>query len=224
MPKAVILLSGGLDSATCLGMAKKAGYDMLALSFDYGSKHGRELNSAKSLAEHYGVIEHIIFPLALDKFGGSALLDSEGGGEVRTDGVLADIPETYVPARNIIFLSIALGMAEAKDADAIYIGANSVDYSGYPDCRPEFLEAFRMMSFIGTKRGTGMRPIIIEAPLLLMSKSQIVKVGTEMGVPYEMTWSCYQGGEKACGKCDACRLRLKGFEEAGFDDPIEYDD
>lgn len=225
MPKAVVLLSGGQDSATCLAIAKKTGYDVIALSFDYGSTHDRELDSARALASYYDASEHIVFPLALDRFGGSALLEGAGpeAGKIRTSGAEPDIPSTYVPARNIIFLSVALALAEAKNADAIYIGANSVDYSGYPDCRPEFLEAFRQMSFIGTKRGTGMRPIIIEAPLLLMSKGQIVKKGIELGVPYELTWSCYKGGERACGKCDACRFRLLGFAEAGSSDPIAYE-
>ncbi len=221
MAKAVVLLSGGLDSATCAAIARKKGYDILALTFDYGSRHAEEITYAKKIAGYFDALEHLIFPLALEKIGGSTLFDKEAN--IRTENPVNDIPDTYVPSRNIVFLSIALAYAEARDADAIFIGANTVDYSGYPDCRPEFLEAFRTMAFIGTKRGTDMRPIIIEAPLVLMSKGDIIKEGMKLGVPYNLTWTCYQGGEQACGKCDACRFRLKGFEEAGLDDPIEYE-
>ena len=217
MGKAVVLLSGGLDSGTCAAMAKKAGYEILALSFDYGSRHSKEIDYAKSIVRHLGVSEHIIMPLALDKFGGSSLVDETmelGDGE--------EIPNTYVPARNTVFLSIALALAEARGADVIYIGANAVDYSGYPDCRSEFIKAFEEAGKLGTKRGVEGNPIKILAPLIDMTKAEIIKAGMELDFPYELTWSCYAGGELACGKCDSCKLRLKGFEEAGLKDPVEY--
>jgi len=217
MGKAVVLLSGGLDSGTCLAMAKAANYEILALSFDYGSRHSKEIDHARKIVEHLGVKEHIIFPLSLDRFGGSSLVDKDmplGDGE--------DIPNTYVPARNIIFLSIALAMAEARGADVVYIGANAVDYSGYPDCRPEFIKAFEEAGRLGTKRGVEGDRIKILAPLIDMTKAEIIKAGMELDFPYELTWSCYAGGGLACGKCDSCKLRLKGFNEAGSKDPVEY--
>ena len=217
MAKAVVLLSGGLDSGTCMAIAKAAGYDILALTFDYGSRHSKEIDHAKRIVEHMGVEEHIIMPLALDRFGGSSLVDREmklGDGE--------DIPNTYVPARNTVFLSIALALAEARGADVIYIGANAVDYSGYPDCRPEFIRAFEEAGRLGTKRGVEGDPIKILTPLIGMTKAEIIKAGMELDLPYELTWSCYAGGKLACGNCDSCKLRIKGFKEAGMDDPIEY--
>ncbi len=217
MGKAVVLLSGGLDSGTCLAIAGSKGYDLLALTFDYGSRHSKEIDHARKIAEHLGVEEHIIMPLALDRFGGSSLVDKDmllGNGE--------EIPNTYVPARNTVFLSIALALAEARGADVIYIGANAVDYSGYPDCRPEFIRAFEETGRLGTKRGVEGNPIKILAPLIDMTKAEIIKAGMELEFPYELTWSCYAGGDVACGKCDSCKLRLKGFYEAGFKDPVEY--
>ncbi|MCK5038564.1 MAG: 7-cyano-7-deazaguanine synthase QueC [Thermoplasmata archaeon] len=218
MGKAVVLLSGGLDSGTCAAMAKAQDHDILALTFDYGSRHSKEIEHAKNIAEHLGITEHIIMPLALGGFGGSSLIDESmelGDGE--------DIPNTYVPARNTVFLSIALALAEAKGADIIYIGANAVDYSGYPDCRPEFIKAFEEAGRLGTKRGVEGNPIKILAPLIDMTKAEIIKAGMELDFPYELTWSCYAGGERACGKCDSCSLRIKGFKEAGFNDPVEYE-
>ena len=217
MGKAVILLSGGLDSGTCAAMAKDGGYEILALSFDYGSRHSKEIDHARKIAEHLGVMEHIIFPLSLNRFGGSSLVDKDmplGDGE--------EIPNTYVPARNTVFLSIALALAEARGADVVYIGANAVDYSGYPDCRPEFIKAFEEAGRLGTKRGVEGNPIKILAPLIDMTKAEIIKAGMKLKFPYELTWSCYAGGELACGKCDSCKLRLKGFYEAGLKDPVEY--
>ncbi len=221
MPRALVLLSGGLDSATCAALARDAGHDIFTLTFDYGSRHSKEVDAANALAQHFGSEKHMVFKLALDKIGGSALLDESE--EIRQNGVADDIPSTYVPARNIIFLSIALAHAERFGCDAIFIGANAIDYSGYPDCRPEFIEAFQKMADVGTKRGAEGRPIQIVAPLVDLSKAEIINKGMVLGVPYNLTWSCYLGGEKkACGKCDACQFRLKGFEEAGYDDPIEY--
>ena len=225
MKKAVVLLSGGLDSSTCMAIAKNDGYEIYALSFDYGQRHDRELESARAIARHFGAKEHLILKMELDRIGGSALTDeSIEVPENRDEEHMAeDIPVTYVPARNTILLSYALAYAEVKDCDAIYIGANALDYSGYPDCRPEYYRAFEEVARLGTKRGVEGRPIEIKYPLIEMSKAEIIRTGMELGVPYELTWSCYKGGEKACGVCDSCRLRLKGFREAGYEDPLEYE-
>ena len=219
MTLSVVLLSGGLDSTTTLAMALREG-DAVALTFDYGQRHSREVERARRIAEHYG-IQQIVFPLYLQGFS-SALI--KRGDEI-PDGVEVrdEIPATYVPARNILFLSIALGVAESIGADSIHIGVNAVDYSGYPDCRPEFIEAFQRMADVGTKTGVEGRAPRIRTPILNMSKGEIVSAGTEMNVPWELTWSCYRGGEKACGRCDTCLHRLKGFREAGIDDPIPYE-
>ncbi len=225
MKKAVVLLSGGLDSSTCMAIAKKDGYELYALSFQYGQRHERELESARAIAKHFGAKEHMILRLELDRIGGSALTDEsiEVPENRDEDKMAEEIPVTYVPARNTILLSYALAYAEVKDADAIYIGANALDYSGYPDCRPEYYTAFEEVARLGTKRGVEGRPIEIKYPLIDMSKADIIRTGMELGVPYELTWSCYKGGEKACGVCDSCKLRLKGFREAGYEDPIEYE-
>lgn len=224
MKKAVVLLSGGLDSSTCMAIAKNEGYELYALSFDYGQRHKRELKSAKKIAEHFDAKEHKILKIDLTQIGGSALTD--GSIEVPENRDLEEIPEeipvTYVPARNTILLSFALAYAELIDADAIYIGANAIDYSGYPDCRPEYYKAFEGVAILGTKRGVEGRPVEIKYPLINMTKADIIRKGMELGVPYELTWSCYKGGEKACGVCDSCRLRIKGFKEAGYRDPLEY--
>ncbi len=225
MGKAVVLLSGGLDSGTCAAMAKDTGHDIIALSFDYGSRHRKEIDHAKKIVKHLGISEHIIFPLSLDRFGGSSLVDKSmklGDGAGMPEDGEGKIPNTYVPARNTVFLSIALALAEARGADVVYIGANAVDYSGYPDCRPEFIRAFEEAGRLGTKRGVEGRPIRILAPLIDMTKARIIKTGMDLGFPYELTWSCYAGEELACGKCDSCKLRLKGFKEAGLEDPVEY--
>jgi 7-cyano-7-deazaguanine synthase len=223
MKKAVILLSGGVDSATTLAIAKEKGYELYALTFDYGQRHRKEIESAKRIAEKLGVKEHKIIDVALDRIGGSALTDESIG--VPRDGEFdrAEIPATYVPARNMIILSFAVAWTEVLGAEAVYIGANAIDYSGYPDCRPEFFDSFRKTATLGTKRGAEGRGFEIEHPLIDLTKSEIIKMGLELNVPFELTWSCYLGGEKACGKCDSCRLRLKGFKGAGVEDPIEYE-
>jgi 7-cyano-7-deazaguanine synthase len=225
MKKAVVLLSGGLDSTVTLAIAKSEGHDVHALSFDYGQRHARELESAKRIAEYYDVKEHRLIELDLSKFGGSALTDEFTPiPEARKlEHVGKDIPTTYVPARNTILLSVALGYAEVVGADSIFIGANALDYSGYPDCRPEYFKAFQKVAELGTKIGTEGKSIQIEHPLIDMTKADIVKKGHELKAPLHLTWSCYKGGEKACGKCDSCLLRLKGFKEAGIDDPIDYE-
>ncbi|MBS3816045.1 MAG: 7-cyano-7-deazaguanine synthase QueC [Candidatus Thermoplasmatota archaeon] len=225
MSKAVILLSGGLDSSTTLGIADNEHEELYALTFLYGQKHDKEIESAKKLAEHYSVEEHKILDIPLAEIGRSSLL--EGGEEIPQnleEDIGEDIPSTYVPARNIILLSYGLSYAESIDADAVYIGANARDYSGYPDCRPEFYESFENMARDGTKRGVEGNPIELKYPLIDMTKGEIVEKADEIGVPLHLTWSCYEGEEKACGRCDSCKLRLKGFEEAGLEDPIEYID
>lgn len=226
MKKAVVLLSGGLDSAVTLARTKEDRYEPCALSFDYGQRHGKELESARDIAAHFKVKEHKVLKIDLTKIGGSALTDDSISipEERNPEEIGADIPMTYVPARNIIFLSLALGYGEAIDADAIFIGANALDYSGYPDCRPEFFKAFSEMARLGTKRGSEGRPIQIEHPLINMTKAEIVKEGARLKVPFQLTWSCYRGQKKACGTCDSCLLRLKGFREAGIEDPIPYEE
>ncbi|KGG81485.1 7-cyano-7-deazaguanine synthase [Caloranaerobacter azorensis H53214] len=219
MKKAVILLSGGLDSTTCMGIAQNEGYELYPISFDYKQRHRKELEAAKKIAEYYNVKEHKI--ISLDNVGGSALTDENiDVPEYKGDG---EIPVTYVPARNILFLSYALGYAEVIGAEAIFIGVSSVDYSGYPDCRPEFIEAFQKVVDVGTAAGVKGKSIKIIAPLINLSKAETIKLGTKYGVPYHLTTSCYNGKEKACGVCDSCVLRLKGFAEAGIEDPIEYE-
>ena len=221
MPKAVILLSGGLDSATVVGIAHEQGYDLYALSFDYGQRHSRELESAKKVAELYNVQAHQILRIELGKLGGSALTDDNipVPAARELDKISETIPTTYVPARNTIFISYALAYAEVIDADAIFIGAKSRDYSGYPDCRPEYFTAFQQLVTLCNKRGVEGHPIELKIPLIDMTKAEIIKKGVELGVPYEHTWSCYQGGSQPCGTCDSCLLRAKGFQEAGVNDP-----
>ena len=224
MTRAVVLLSGGLDSTVAAAMAREAGHELHAVSFDYGQRHKRELESAKAVAKALAAASHAVLRVPVGDYGGSALTDASiavptGRDEATMGG---DIPVTYVPARNIVFLSLALGVAEAKDADAIYIGANALDYSGYPDCRPEFFAAFEEMARLGTKRGVEGRPVRIEVPLQRMTKADIVREGLRLRAPLELTWSCYQGGDVACGVCDSCVLRLKGFREAGARDPVAY--
>ena len=216
--KAVCLVSGGMDSCVAAFVAKREGYTIYALTFNYGQRNRKEIECAKEIAKVLEAKEHLIINADLRSIGGSALTDDI---EVPEKG--EKIPPTYVPARNTIFLAYALAYAEARNADAIFIGANAIDYSGYPDCRKEYIEAMQRVADVGTKRGTEGRPIKIVAPLINLSKAQIVKKGAEMGVPFEKTWSCYRETEKACGRCDSCRLRLKGFKEAGIKDPIEYE-
>ncbi len=223
-PRAVVLLSGGMDSATALAIALKDGFEVTALSVDYGQRHKRELDSARKVAKYFGVKDHRVVSLDLTAIGGSALTDRkiQIPEQRRLEEIGQGIPPTYVPARNTILLSYALGLAEATDAKAIYIAANQIDYSGYPDCRPEFYRAFQEVARLGTKRGVEGDVIEIRTPLIAMSKADIVRKGEELGVPWALTWSCYRGEEKACGVCDSCQLRLKGFREAGVKDPIPY--
>lgn len=219
MKKAVILLSGGLDSTTCMAIAKEEGYELYPISFDYKQRHNREVQLAKEIAAHYDVKQHKIF--TIENVGGSALTDSTI--EVPDFHEGNDIPVTYVPARNILFLSYALGYAEVIGAEAIFIGVSAVDYSGYPDCRPEFIEAFQRVVNVGTAAGVKGSSIEIKSPLINLSKADTVKLGLKLNAPYHLTTSCYKGGEVACGVCDSCTLRLKGFHEAGSVDPISYE-
>jgi 7-cyano-7-deazaguanine synthase len=217
--KAVVLLSGGLDSCVSAAVAKSEGYDVFALTIDYGQRHRRELSSAKAVAKALEAKEHLVLNVDMEKIGGSALTDKNV--RVPKSGVKPGIPVTYVPARNLVFLSIAVSYAEAIGATRVYIGANSVDYSGYPDCRPEFIEAFGEAARLGTKAGvSGAGPQIV-APLQSAGKADIVRLGARLGAPMRLTWSCYEGGRAPCGKCDSCRLRRKGFEDAGARDSAE---
>jgi 7-cyano-7-deazaguanine synthase len=220
MKKCIVLLSGGLDSATALYYARKQGYECMCLVFDYGQRHRKEINAAKSVARAAGC------PLTVIRFKlpwkGSVLLDRkirlpEAGPFPKGNG---DIPATYVPGRNIIFLSFALSFAEATGASSIFIGANAVDFSGYPDCRPEFYDAFRKVVVLGTAAGVKGSTPVIKTPLINKTKGQIVKLGLNLRVPFELTWSCYSGGKFPCGKCDSCMYRAKGFREAGVKDPL----
>jgi 7-cyano-7-deazaguanine synthase len=218
----VVLLSGGLDSATTLAMASLA-HDCYALSFDYGQRQKIELEHAKKIAQAMAVKEHLILRLDLAMIGGSALTSDIPVPKDGPGGPDGGIPVTYVPARNTIFLAHALAWAEVLGAASIFIGVNAIDYSGYPDCRQPFLRAFEKMANLGTKAGAEGKKINIIAPLITMSKARIIMMGTLMGVDYSLTHSCYDPvGELACGRCDACRLRLKGFAEAGLEDPIAY--
>jgi 7-cyano-7-deazaguanine synthase len=225
MAEAIVLLSGGLDSSTVLALAKERGYDVVALTFDYGQKHKRELNSSRKMARHFKAKEHIIVPLNLGELLRSSLTrESMSIPENRTkEEISSGVPSTYVPSRNIIFLSIAASIAESRGAEAIFIATNSVDFSGYPDCTAEFLSAFQSTLDVGTKAGREGRGIRVEAPILMKSKGDIVREAIRLKVPMEDTWSCYKGGVKACGKCDSCLLRLRGFSEAGIRDPLEYE-
>ena len=219
--RAVILLSGGLDSATVVAMARAEGYSCYTMSFDYGQRHRAELDAAARVARDLGAVEHKVIGLNLDGMGGSALTDSSiDVPEAPSEG----IPVTYVPARNTVFLSLALGWAEVLQARDIFIGVNAVDYSGYPDCRPEFIEAFEVMANLATKAGVEGKGFSIKAPLQNLSKAQIVQAGIKLGVDYALTVSCYQADAqgRACGKCDSCRLRAEGFAAAGISDPTRY--
>ncbi|HEB54990.1 MAG TPA: 7-cyano-7-deazaguanine synthase QueC [Gammaproteobacteria bacterium] len=221
MKKAVILVSGGLDSSTVLALAKEQGYVCYALSFDYGQRHRYELEAARKLATRLGAVEHKLISLNLDSIGGSALTDAAiPVPQSASEG----IPATYVPARNTVFLSLALAWAEVLGARHIFIGVNAVDYSGYPDCRPEYIEAYERMANLATKAGVEGLRIRIETPLINLSKADIIRLGTRLGVDYRMTVSCYAADEAgyACGHCDACRLRAAGFAAADLPDPTSY--
>jgi len=215
---ALVVLSGGLDSTVCMAIARADGADpLVAVTFDYGQRHRTELGRAAGVAGYYHA-DHVVVPLDLTGWGGSALTDSTI--DVPTAGGDADeIPVTYVPARNLIFLSIAMGVAEARDLDAVYLGVNALDYSGYPDCRPEFIASFAGTAALALKRGVEGRPVDIRTPLIDLGKADIVRRGVELAAPLHLTWSCYRGGDKPCGDCDSCALRAKGFAEAGVADP-----
>jgi 7-cyano-7-deazaguanine synthase len=221
-PKAVCLLSGGLDSSTCLALARREGFACHALSFDYGQRHKFELDAAARIAAHFGAARHMVAKIGLDAFGGSALTADIAVPKARTAGEMSHgIPITYVPARNTIFLSFALAWAEVLGSADVFIGVNALDYSGYPDCRPEFISAFETMANLATRAGVeGRTRLRIHTPLLALSKAQIVKLAQELGVPFGLTHSCYDPGAdgRPCGQCDACLLRRKGFEEAGIAD------
>ena len=223
--KAVCLISGGLDSCVASFIAKENGYEIYALSFHYEQRHKKELLCAKRIAKAVGAKNHITLDIDFNTIAGSSLLTASQGGirDHDLENIGGDIPSTYVPARNTVFLSLALAYAETIDADAIFLGVNAVDFSGYPDCRPEYIQAYQKMANLATKRGVEGRSIIIMTPLLHFTKSEIIKTGLKLKIPFENTWSCYRGKEKACGRCDSCVLRLKGFKDAGVEDPVHYD-
>jgi 7-cyano-7-deazaguanine synthase len=225
-PKAIVLLSGGVDSTTTLAIAKNEGFDLFAMSFRYGQRHKVKLEAAKRIAASFNVAKHVIVDIDLRLFGGSALTDNLEVPKNRTPEEMGgDIPVTYVPARNTIFLSFALAWAEVLGSEDIFIGVNALDYSGYPDCRPEYIAAYEKMANLATKAGVeGKQKLKIHTPLIQMTKAQIIEKGLELGVDYSLTHSCYDpspNGE-ACGHCDSCLMRLKGFREAGVQDPIRY--
>lgn len=225
-PHAVVLLSGGLDSATVAAIAKRQGYTLHALSVDYGQRHRHELKAAGDVAGSLGITDHRVIGIDLSRFGGSALTtDAEVPKDRSPEQREAGIPATYVPARNTVLLSLALSLAETLDAADIFVGVNAVDYSGYPDCRPEFVHEFERLANLATKAGVeGRLEFRVHAPLIDMTKSKIIAVGRELGVRYELTMSCYDPDKQGrpCGRCDACLLRKKGFEDAGLVDPAEY--
>jgi len=221
MKRAVILLSGGLDSVTVLAIAKQQGFECYTLSFNYGQRHNSELAAAAKLSKQHGAVEHKVIDIDLAAIGGSALTDNElAVPEQHQQG----IPITYVPARNTVFLSIALGWAEVLSAQAIFVGVNAVDYSGYPDCRPEFIAAFEQLANLATKAGVEGQKLTVHAPLIKMTKAEIIQQGTRLGVDYSQTISCYQADDngRACGCCDSCRFRIQGFEQASLSDPTRY--
>ena len=224
--KAVVLVSGGVDSTTVLAIARKRGFDVYALSFDYGQRHSAELEAARRVVKHLGAAAHHVIKIDLRTFGGSALTAEIDVPKGREPGrMAAEIPVTYVPARNTIFLSIALGWCEVLEAEDIFIGVNAIDYSGYPDCRPQFLEAFELMAGVATRDGVeGRARYRIHAPLLHMTKAEIIRAGIDAGVDFSLTHSCYDPvpGGLACGACDSCLLRKQGFRDAGIPDPTAY--
>ena len=226
MKRAVILLSGGLDSTTCLAIAREQGFDLFALTVNYGQRHVFELQSAKNVALSLDIEKHSVLDIDLAQFGGSALTDDIEVPKDRVESEIAEIPATYVPARNTILLSVALARAETLDSFDIFIGVNALDYSGYPDCRPEYIESFERTANLATKAGVSGKNFHIHTPLINMTKAEIIKSGTKLGVDYGLTFSCYDPQETGapCGHCDACILRLKGFKEAGIPDPLNYRD
>ena len=226
MKRAVILLSGGLDSTTCLAIAREQGFDLFALTVNYGQRHIFELQSAKNVALSLDIEKHSVLDIDLAQFGGSALTDDIEVPKDRVESEIAEIPATYVPARNTVLLSVALARAETLESFDIFIGVNALDYSGYPDCRPEYIESFERTANLATKAGVTGKNFHIHTPLINMTKAEIIKSGTKLGVDYGLTFSCYdpQGTGAPCGHCDACILRLKGFKEAGIPDPLNYPD
>ena len=222
---AVVLLSGGLDSATAAAWAQREGYSLAALSLEYGQRHRVEIDSARQVAASLGITDHVVLPIDLTAFGGSALTDLNiAVPKGRSTESMADgIPATYVPARNTVFLSLALAMAETRGAEAIVMGVNAIDYSGYPDCRPEYLDAFRTLARLATKAGVSGRPLEILAPLVALTKAEIIRLGLDLGIDYGLTTSCYDpdSAGRPCGECDSCRLRAAGFAAAGVTDPRE---
>ena len=226
MKRAVILLSGGLDSTTCLAIAREQGFDLFALTVNYGQRHIFELQSAKNVALSLDVQKHSVLDIDLAQFGGSALTDDIEVPKDRVESEMANIPATYVPARNTVLLSVALARAETLDSFDIFIGVNALDYSGYPDCRLEYIESFERTANLATKAGVSGKNFHIHTPLINMTKAEIIKSGTKLGVDYGLTFSCYDPQETGapCGHCDACILRLKGFKEAGIPDPLNYPD
>lgn len=222
--KSVILLSGGLDSCVSATLAKRRSKKLLAITFSYGQRHSKEVECAKKIGRYLDVDEHKFISIDPDLFKSSSLVNADLEIEERyLHEIGKGIPSTYVPARNTIFLSYAVAFAESREADSIYLGVNALDYSGYPDCRPEYIKAFQRVIDLGTKRGIEGKGIRIETPLINMEKREIIETGVKIGAPLHLTWSCYHGREKACGKCDSCKLRLKGFMEAGYRDPLEYE-
>ncbi|MEE2789092.1 MAG: 7-cyano-7-deazaguanine synthase QueC [Myxococcota bacterium] len=222
---AIVLVSGGLDSTTCLAVARAKGFDVVALSFDYGQRHQVELDAARRVADHYGAQHHYVTALGLFRdLGGSALTGSLAVPKHETAADIGDgIPVTYVPARNLVFLSLAVGVAEVHESTDIFIGVNALDYSGYPDCRPEFIRAFEASANLATKIGVEGRPLTLHMPLVDLTKAGIIQLGHSLHAPYHLTHSCYAPVDGvACGHCDSCLLRLKGFAEAGQVDPIQY--
>jgi 7-cyano-7-deazaguanine synthase len=212
----VVVLSGGLDSTVCMALAHSQRAPLIALSFDYGQRHHIELERAAAVAAHFSAA-HLVVSLDASAWGGSALTDTTIDVPVASAG--DGIPVTYVPARNLIFLSVAMGVAEAREADDVWLGVNALDYSGYPDCRPEFVASFEATAALALKRGIEGRPVKVRTPLIDLTKADIVRLGLEVGAPLELTWSCYRGGAAPCGTCDSCHLRAKGFAEAGVADP-----
>jgi len=223
--RAVCLISGGLDSCVTLFIAKEEGYEIHGLSFNYDQVHKKEIRHARMIGKAAGVKNHVVYHLDKALFHGSSLVDKEISiplnRDLKTIGG-GSVPSTYVPARNLVFLSLSTAYAEMINADAVFIGVHATDYSGYPDCRPEFIESIQQTINKGTRRGVEGKPVMIKAPLLYLSKTEIIKKGLKMRVPFDLTWSCYKGEKKACGVCDSCLLRLKGFQEAGYPDPVPY--
>ncbi|MGQ0521130.1 MAG: 7-cyano-7-deazaguanine synthase QueC [Actinomycetota bacterium] len=218
MSAGLVVLSGGLDSTVCMAIAgEEAGRPPLAVTFDYGQRHRTELERAAAVAAHYGA-EHLVVTIDMGRWGGSALTDPAIDVPAPGDPVQA-VPATYVPARNLVFLSLAAGIAEVRDCDAVFIGVNALDYSGYPDCRPEFVASFRTTAALALKRGVEGRPVDVRAPLIAATKTDIVRRGLELGAPLHLTWSCYRAGPAPCRACDACELRARGFAGAGVADP-----